>query len=282
MKIAIVGATGKMGQWMSRLLLADGYEIIAIGRNQEKLSYMGKELNVETTTDIAQVRRAEVVLISVPIRGFEEVVASLAPHIIPGQSVMDITSIKVKPVAAMHKYLTQATVLGTHPLFGPGAQGIAGQNFILTPTDEAEERLADKARGYLEAKQARVKIMSPEEHDKLITIVLGLAHYIAIISADTLRRLGRLTEAEEASSTTYKLLLTLVESVIAEDPHLYASIQTELPDLPEVQQGFISCAEEWARIVALGKEEEFAKRMTSVRKEFEAASPGLSAPYSEV
>lgn len=282
MEIAIIGATGKMGQWMSHFLIREGYKVTAIGRDKGKLSQMAQALDVTATDYIGLAAQADLVIISVPINSFEEVVASLSLYLMPGQKVIDITSIKVSPVAAMHKHLPQATVLGTHPLFGPGAKDIANQNFILTPTNATENALADKARWFLEKRQARVKIMTPEEHDELVAIVLGLAHYIAIVSADTLVRLGHLKEAEETSGTTYRVLLTMIESVISEDPSLYASIQTNLPSLPGLEQVFITCAQEWAEMVASGQEEDFARRMADLRQRFEANSPHFGEAYTRM
>ncbi len=36
-KIAIIGGSGKMGQWFARLLIAEGKSVTLIGRNKTKL-----------------------------------------------------------------------------------------------------------------------------------------------------------------------------------------------------------------------------------------------------
>ena len=38
MKAAIIGGSGKMGQWLARHLLQEGIEVVITGRNQEKLA----------------------------------------------------------------------------------------------------------------------------------------------------------------------------------------------------------------------------------------------------
>ena len=123
---------------------------------------------------------------SVPLDAFESVVKQIAPHISSGQFVVDVTSLKVQPVDIMHRYITSTVTLGMHPVFGPGAKSPAKQNFVLTPTNEAEASLAEKVKDYLEAREVQVTLMTPQEHDKMMTIILGLAHFIAIVSADTL------------------------------------------------------------------------------------------------
>ena len=84
---------------------------------------------------------------------------------------------------------------------------------------------------YLEARGANVSVMTPAEHDRMMTVVLGLAHFIAIVSADTLLSLENFAEMKKIGGTTFKVLYTLVESVISEDPELYASLQMSFPDI---------------------------------------------------
>jgi len=46
--------------------------------------------------------------------------------------------------------------------------------------------MAGKLGAYLETRGARVAVMTPEKHDRMMAVVLGLAHYIAIVAGDTL------------------------------------------------------------------------------------------------
>ena len=51
---------------------------------------------------------------------------------------------------------------------------------------------------------------------------------------------------EAAGSSTYKVLLTLIESVLSEDPELYASIQMSLPHVTDFEKLFRERTGEWA------------------------------------
>jgi prephenate dehydrogenase len=186
-RLAIIGGSGKMGRWFANFLLKEGKEVIITGRNKRKLLETKQKLEVETTTDnAAAVQSADAILISVPIDNFQEVVEEVSPYIRPEQVIVDITSVKVFPVETMHKYIKAGLTLGTHPVFGPGAKSIANQSFILTPTNERERVFASKIKDYLETKDANVTLMNPREHDELMAVVLGLSHFIALVSADTL------------------------------------------------------------------------------------------------
>jgi len=50
MRIAIVGGSGKMGQWFARLLRGEGNEVLVVGRSEEKLCQVRSDLDIETTT----------------------------------------------------------------------------------------------------------------------------------------------------------------------------------------------------------------------------------------
>jgi prephenate dehydrogenase len=282
MKVAIIGGSGKMGRWFARFLLDEGREVVLIGRSKVKLAEAGHQLGAAVTTDIEAVKDAGVILVSVPVDHFEEVVQKLSPHTNSKQVILDVTSVKELPVAAMHRHIKRGWVLGTHPVFGPGARGVANHNFVLTPTNDDESALAEKVKSYLEARKARVHIMTPQEHDDMMAVILGLAHYIAIVSADSLANFQRLKEMEAIGGITYKVLLTLVESVISEDAGLYASLQMSLPGLPQIQKGFQRSCRDWAELVEKKDRAEFARRMEAIRSKLEANNPDFGKAYDNM
>jgi prephenate dehydrogenase len=281
-KVAIIGGSGKMGRWFARFLLQDGQEVVICGRNEKKLRAAGRELEVKVASMVDAIQVADAVLLSVSVESFEEVVAQISPHISPGQVVVDITSLKVFPVATMHKYLKGARMLGTHPLFGPGAANVANQNFVLTPTSDGERTLAQKVREYLEARGARISLMTPAEHDEKMAVVLGLAHFIAIISADTLINTDRLKQTEAVGGITYKVLLTLVESVVSENPELYASLQMTLPDMVGIEAVFHRKVTEWADLVKNKNRPEFIRRMNVLKDKLREDSPDFGQAYQNM
>src|SRR3990172_634273 len=120
MKLAVIGA-GKMGVWFAKFFESKGYEVILADRKKEKLEKQ-KNLLVDLTTNFEEaVQDADQILLCVSINAVEEVVRTISPALREGQVVMDICSIKEAPVKIMHQYIKGATVLGTHPVFGPGS-----------------------------------------------------------------------------------------------------------------------------------------------------------------
>jgi len=281
-RVAIIGGYGKMGRWFARALLGEGLQVVIAGRDQAKIEEAAGELGCQAASDAEAVKQADAVVLSVPVNSFEDIAREIAPYVKPGQYIFDITSVKARPVETMHRYFSGCRVLGTHPMFGPGAESIAGQRFVLTPANDGEESLAAQLRGYLEARGASVAIMSPLEHDELMGIVLGLAHFIALVSADTLLSLGKLREAAEVSGASYRLLLTLVEAVVSEDPDFYSSLQMNLPKVAEIEDVFLSKAGIWSDMVKSHDTKGFAERMAYLKLKFEQADPGFSDTYKNV
>jgi prephenate dehydrogenase len=279
MKVAIIGGSGKMGRWCAKFLLQEGHEVVITGRNQNKLLEAKKQLGVEAATNVEAAKQAQATIISVPIDNFEEVVEQICPHTRPDQVIIDITSIKAFPVEIMHKYIKTGTVLGVHPMFGPGARGIANQSFVLTPTNDDETALAQKVRKYLETRRARVSLMSPDEHDEMMAVILGLSHFIAIVSADTLLSVDKLKQMKAIGGSTFKLLLTLAEGVISEDPEFYTSLQMNLPNVAEIEKLFQRKAKTWADLVANKDRPGFARRMNELKDRLYRVNPDFGRAY---
>ena len=282
MRIAIIGGSGKMGRWFADFLLKDGKEVVISGRNEEKLLEAKQQLGVEIASSVEAVKSADVVLLSVPIESFAQVIEEISLHIKPKQVVVDITSIKALPVRIMHEHLKTGLVLGAHPLFGPGAKGIVNQNFVLTPTNSEEKALAQKIREYLETRGAKVSLMTPQEHDEKMAIVLGLSHFIAIVSADTLLSSNKLKPPEAIGGITYKVLVTLVESVISENPELYASIQMNLPDITEIEELFHQKVNEWVDLVKSKDRQKFVQQMNILKNKLEKSDPDFGKAYENM
>ena len=282
MAIAIIGGYGKMGMWFARHLKNEGRQVIIAGRDRIKLAKAADQLGVKAASNHDAVSQADVVIVSVPIDGFEQAIEDIAPFTQSGQTVFDITSVKRMPVEVMHKFIKQSTILGTHPMFGPGAEGLAGRRFVLTPTDKNEEALAAQVMSYLQARKASVVIMSPCEHDEIVSIVLGLSHFIALVYADTLVRTGKLEKASLVSGPTFKLLITLAESVLSEDPAFYASLQMALPDNLKLQEMLVEVVQQWKSIVGSGDRAEFTRRMSVLKQAFSEIDPRFRDAYAEM
>ncbi|MGB9959262.1 MAG: prephenate dehydrogenase/arogenate dehydrogenase family protein [Candidatus Bathyarchaeales archaeon] len=278
MKVAVIGA-GKMGRWFAKFFLEQGLNVVVSDKDQDKLARIKEELKVETASSIDAVKSADRVLICVPIESFENVIAEIQAYIRPEQTVMDICSVKERPVEIMHRYIRNGAVLGTHPMFGPGVKTIKNQNFVLTPTNAEEEKLAEEFGNWLKEKGARVFFMSPREHDELMSIVLGLPYFLSLATCDTLIGYGCFPEAQKVSGASYKFLLTLVEAIASEEAEFSTSLQMSLPENNKVGELFLKKAAEWLELINKKDKKAFLDKVKRLKAELEKIDPNYSKSY---
>jgi prephenate dehydrogenase len=278
MKTAIIGA-GRMGVWFAKFCKENGEKVILSGRNKEKLAKLGKELSVETANFLDAVKEADNVIICVSIDAFEEVVKKIGPSVREGQTIVDICSIKEQPVNIMHKYLGKALVLGTHPVFGPGSPSIKNKAYILTPTNAQEEVFAEKYRKWLEKVGARVFIMSPKKHDKLMSVVLGFPHFLGLVACDTLLEQVNYSETKKVAGTTYRMLFILAEATAMENPELFSSLQFSLPEMEKLEKLVIEKACEWLNLIKQKNPEAVAAKMDLLKSKLRKASRDHEKSY---
>jgi prephenate dehydrogenase len=279
MKIAVVGA-GKMGVWFARFFQSKGYSVVLADRKAEKIAKLKKTLQVSLTTDFLEaVKDADQILLCVSINAIEEVCKIISPKIHKDQVVMDICSIKQAPVAAMHKYIKEATVLGTHPVFGPGSNGVKHKAYILTPTNPKETKFAEEFKAWLEKEEAHVFMMSPKKHDELISVVLGLPHFLGLVACETLLEQKNLPETKKVAGTTYRMLFTLAEATALETPDLFASLQTSLPEVGEIENQFMAKAQEWLKLIKQKDSKAIMERMEQLKKKLASSDSDFAESY---
>lgn len=279
MKTAVLGA-GKMGVWFAKWCKEEGEEVILSDRKPEKLAKLGKELGVETAVSFVDaVKEAELVIICVSISSFEEVVKKIGPSIRDGQVVIDICSIKEYPVKVMHEHIKHGLVLGTHPVFGPGSKGVKHKAYILTPTNPAEEKYAEVFKKWLQKVEAHVFIMSPAKHDQLMSIVLGLPHFLGLAACETLLEQKDFQETKQVAGTTYRMLFTLAEATALETPDLYANLQMKLPEMGKLEELYIAKAQEWLDLVKQKNPQAIVDRMEQLKAKLLKADPDFAKSY---
>lgn len=269
-RVAIIGGTGKMGQWFCDFFLKEGFEVIASARRKEKLLRLARQIPIKVAADnVDAVKRADTIVLSVPPQNFEAVVKEIAPHMRASQKILDITSIKEMPVKVMHKHIRRGLILGTHPVFGPDVDP-RGQNFVLTPTNSKEKRFAAELDRWLSTRGFVVSILSPKRHDQLMSIVLGLAHFIGLAACEAILKSGDIKTLEKTGGSSYRLLINLAKRVVASDPELYSVLQISLPAAE--RERFVKIAGDWLRLIKKRDTAAFVKRMAYLAKRLEDES----------
>ncbi len=278
MKVAVIGA-GKMGVWFANFFLAKDYYVILADRKKQKLESL-KDLLVDFTTDFQEaVQDADQIYLCVSIGAIEEVAKAISPALHEGQVVMDIASIKETPVKIMHQYIKNATVLGTHPVFGPGSDGVKHKAYVLTPTNPKEAAFSQEFKKWLEEQGAHVFVMSPNKHDELMSVVLGLPHFLGLAACETLLEQKNLSETKKVAGTTYRMLFTLAEATALETPDLLAIVQTDLAGSSKVEELFMEKAREILALIKSKDQKAIVERMEQLKKKIAAVDSDFSKSY---
>ena len=259
LKVAIIGGRGLMGRWFKRFFEGQGMEVLVAGRNTP-----------QTPREVAAL--ADVVVLSVPIPQVAEVAKEVGPAMRPDAALMDLTSVKVEPVAAMLRHFP-GEVVGTHPLFGPGEKSIQGRTVVLCPG--RGERWLRWLEGLLLEAGARVKITTPEEHDRLMAYVQGLAHFILIAVSATFRRLGvDLPYLEDFATPTFRTLMRLTRHHLSQDAILYACIQLQNQANLAIITDFEETVRELLRLIEVRDAAGLVRLLEEVRQYYRAQGEG--------
>jgi len=243
--VAVIGGHGGMGRLMAGLFGDLGHAVM--------VADLDTELKPEDAASVA-----DVVLISVPIASTVPVIRDVAPLVRHDALLMDLTSIKAEPMAAMLSH-ARSNVIGTHPLFGPSVHSVQGQRIVLTPGrihDGAD--WLDWLRTMLRARGLIIHETTPEQHDEAMSIVQVLTHYSTEVLGRTLARLGvPIDETLQFTSPVYMIDLLMTARHFAQSPDLYASIQMSNPRTAHVVGTFMESAAEIQRMAGAKDLESF-------------------------
>jgi cyclohexadieny/prephenate dehydrogenase len=138
---------------------------------------------------------AEVVVFCTPVDCIAEGVRSAAAACAPGTLLTDVGSTKSVVVRGVEGRLPAgASFVGSHPLAGSEKNGpehacadlLEDRLVVVTPTATTDAGALDRVGQFWEALGARVKVMSPEEHDRAVALTSHLPHLVASALAGVL------------------------------------------------------------------------------------------------
>jgi prephenate dehydrogenase len=244
MKILIIGGTGDTGQWFTRFYKKHGWDVTVWGANKRK--DIAERLDVPFACDLdRELALSDVVMISVPIDLTEQVIADIAPKMKQGSLLMDITSVKTKPVHAMQQYAPEGVeILGTHPMFGPTIPDLQGQIIILVPVEGRCEHWLPVIRSLYEKQGVHIELATPQEHDRMMAVVQGLTHFAYISIGAAMAELDfDVPASRRFMSPVYEIMLDFVGRILAQNPYLYAMIQMN-PEVKAVHHAFMKVCED--------------------------------------
>ncbi|MEO7360172.1 MAG: bifunctional chorismate mutase/prephenate dehydrogenase [Gemmatimonadaceae bacterium] len=253
--VAVIGGHGQIGKLMARLFGDLGHRVLVS--------------DLDTSLSAADAAAAaDVTIISVPIDKTDDVIRSVGPHVPAEGLLMDVTSVKEAPVAAMLAS-TRASVLGTHPMFGPSVHSLQGQRVVLCRG--RGDTWANWVAQMLSARGLVITEATAQQHDRAMSIVQVLTHFQTQVLGLTLARMGMsLEESLQFTSPAYKLELYVTARHFAQSSGLYGPIEMRNPRTSEVTQAFADATREITMTLADGNQAAFDAMFDEVRAFFGA------------
>ena len=134
------------------------------------------------------VKNSDLIIIATPISSFENVLNSIKDNLKTGSILTDTCSVKTGVSKIFEKMnLKNSVCIPGHPVAGIENSGpkagfadlFKNRWTILTPSKSTDENTIQKVSNFWESLGSKVKIMSDEDHDKILTFTSHLPHVVA-------------------------------------------------------------------------------------------------------
>jgi prephenate dehydrogenase len=172
-------------------------EIVGVGRGEENLKFARRrgiiDRYVTAETDIPE--DADLLMMATPAGTTVPLAKAFLPALRPGCIVSDVGSVKAEIVREMEKLLPSAIpFVGGHPIAGREQWGaraartglFAQHRCVLTPTKKTDAGALRKVASLWRNVGAKVELMDPETHDRVLGVISHLPHVLVYALVNTL------------------------------------------------------------------------------------------------
>lgn len=191
---------------------------------------------------VDEVLAQPIVIPSFPSQFFETFFAEHGAKVRDDALVIDVCSVKVKPLEALQRLLpANCRIIGTHPMFGPASiaknSGIQGLKCVVVPVRAEAETVVRLESFLADTLGLRILRRTAEEHDREMAYVQGLSHYIGRVMD------GMNIPDSELATLAYEDLLDMKRIQGQDSWDLFTSIMHENPYAAEVHQQFLTACQ---------------------------------------
>lgn len=213
----VIGGAGKMGRWFADFFASQGFETTVADPMVED-GPGGFRNWTDAGVDF------DYIVVAAPLAVSGRILAQLAV-LKPKGLVFDIGSLKSPLIDGLRELQRSGChVTSLHPMYGPDTRLLSGRHLIFC--DVGDNDATDAAKALFSSTMVEQLDMSLEDHDRLISYVLGLSHALNIAFFTALAESGEAApKLARMSSTTFDSQLLVSAAVAADNPHLYFEIQ---------------------------------------------------------
>ncbi|RLI47857.1 MAG: hypothetical protein DRP09_22015 [Candidatus Thorarchaeota archaeon] len=257
--ILIIGGRGEMGRWFCSFFQNQGHNPSVYdlsGVSKQFKSYRNLQTGLQENSFI---------LIATPLDQISLVINDITELGYKGV-VFDIASLKAHLRDSInHARENGISITSIHPMFGPYTRTLSDKVICLCDCgdDEANERV----KSLFQNTSADIVRLTLEEHDHLISYVLGLSHIINVVFIKSLVNSGyTYSQLKNVASTTFLAQMETVQSVIEENPLLYYAIQRLNPFKEELYKNLKEAVDCVITAVLKGDGKKFSRIMEQGRR----------------
>jgi prephenate dehydrogenase len=174
--------------------------LIGVGRSRENLVDAERLGIIDSYTHSPEeaVEKAQLVILATPVRAIPPIISRIKDHLKPGTLITDVASTKARLIQEID-YLFPVNVdfVPAHPIAGKEKSGARSSDaalfkdrwIIITPSQRTRSEAMEKVKKMWNSLGAKVEIMEPDRHDKILAAISHLPHMIAYALVDTIVKL---------------------------------------------------------------------------------------------
>jgi prephenate dehydrogenase len=265
MKVAVIGAAGKMGAWFCSYFARKG-EVSAFDVRPFRVKGAARAGSIAMC-----VRDADLVVVCVPVRRTPALIKQCSKSMKSGAALAEISSVKSSTLHALKKARGDITVLCVHPMFGPGASTKKQLRMLAVPVRSRARELAAIKSAFPEM-SVRV-LPDARTHDRAIAAVLGLTYFANVAFAGVLAR-EDVAALKKVGGTTFAVQSMLAESVMTDEPELAVALLRDNPQAGAYIRAYMKQAGELAKAGDRALAEKLKKTKKALQKKTD-----ISASY---
>jgi prephenate dehydrogenase len=232
-RCVVAGGAGAVGGLVVDLLLGAGADVLVVDvaappvEVAEVCAYVRGDVRAMDERLVAEMRRADIVVLALPEHVALAAVPALAPKMRPGGLLADTLSVKTGIVAALAAHAAHLEAVSLNPMFAP-VLGFDGRAVAAVVVQDGP-----RGRALLEAigrRGGRVTEVDADEHDRVAAATQALTHATVLAFGLALDELGVAVEDVEALATPPHLtLLALLARIASGGPDTYWNVQADNP-----------------------------------------------------
>ena len=232
-RCVVVGGAGAVGGLVVDLLAGAGADVVVVdvaappAEVAQVCAYARGDVCAMDARLVAEMRRADIVVLAVPERVALAALPVLAPQLRPGGLLVDTLSVKTAIVAALAAHAAHVEAVSLNPMFAP-ALGFDGRAVAAVVV-----RDGPRARALLDAvgrRGGRVVEVGADQHDRVAAVTQALTHAAVLAFGVALDELDIAVEDVGALATPpHVTLLALLARIASGESETYWDVQAGNP-----------------------------------------------------